>query len=152
VAIQKRWPKGRVQFGVLDAFRLDAVRSLDGRSRPVASHGPFDAVFAGFWWSHVPLGGLTAFLENVRRSVPPESPVAFVDNRYVEGSSTPVARSDAEGNTYQLRRLEDGSTHEVLKNFPDEAGITRAAVALGDVVELRLLKYFWCLRCSTQRR
>ena len=149
VALRKRWTEGRVQFGVLDAFRLDAVQSLEGMARTVTSHGPFDAVFAGFWWSHVPLSGLSAFLENVRRSVTPGSCVAFVDNRYVEGSSTPVARRDAEGNTYQLRRLEDGSSHEVLKNFPDEAALARAAATLGNVVELRLLKYFWCLRCST---
>jgi demethylmenaquinone methyltransferase/2-methoxy-6-polyprenyl-1,4-benzoquinol methylase len=34
-----------------------------------------------------------------------------------------LSRRDADGNTYQQRTLDDGSTHEVLKNFPrrDEA-------------------------------
>jgi hypothetical protein len=45
--------------------------------------------------------------------------VVFLDNRFVPGSSTPIAESDAEGNTYQVRTLADGSTHRVLKNFPD---------------------------------
>jgi demethylmenaquinone methyltransferase/2-methoxy-6-polyprenyl-1,4-benzoquinol methylase len=36
----------------------------------------------------------------------------------VQTSSTPLTRRDGEGNTYQLRALDDGSHHEVLKNFP----------------------------------
>ena len=42
----------------------------------------------------------------------------MLDNRYVEGSSTPVSRCDVGGNTWQQRVLDDGSPHEVLKNFP----------------------------------
>ena len=40
-----------------------------------------------------------------------------------QASSTPLSRRDADGNTYQQRTLDDGSVHEVLKNFPtrDEA-------------------------------
>ena len=48
----------------------------------------------------------------------PGARVVFLDNRYVTGSSTPLSRTDARGNTYQRRRLDDGSIHEVLKNFP----------------------------------
>jgi hypothetical protein len=36
----------------------------------------------------------------------------------VPGSSTPLSRTDAEGNTYRRRSLPDGSVHELLKNFP----------------------------------
>ena len=42
----------------------------------------------------------------------------FLDNNYVEGSSTPIARRDSDGNTFQKRTLEDGAEFEVLKNFP----------------------------------
>jgi len=44
-----------------------------------------------------------------------------MDNRYVDGSSTPISERDADGNTYQRRRLADGSDNRVLKNFPTEA-------------------------------
>src|SRR5437660_514116 len=43
-----------------------------------------------------------------------------MDNLYVDGSSTPDAERDAEGKTYQLRRLSDGTENRVLKNFPTE--------------------------------
>lgn len=38
-------------------------------------------------------------------------------------SNHPIHRRDADGNTCQPRTLDDGSTHEVVKNFPtrDEA-------------------------------
>jgi hypothetical protein len=43
------------------------------------------------------------------------------DNAFVAASSTPLSRRDADGNTYQQRTLDDGSMHEVLKNFPTRA-------------------------------
>ena len=47
----------------------------------------------------------------------------MLDNSFVQTSSTPISRTDARGNTYQNRTLDDGSVHEVVKNFPtaDEA-------------------------------
>jgi hypothetical protein len=56
----------------------------------------------------------------------------MLDNRYVEGSSTPVTERDAEGNGYQSRKLADGSTHLVLKNFPTEAELRSLAADLGE--------------------
>jgi len=46
----------------------------------------------------------------------------------VPGSSTPISRDDAAGNSYQQRTLDDGSVHEVLKNFPTRE---QAVAALG---------------------
>ena len=51
----------------------------------------------------------------------------MLDNQYVLGSSTPISRTDAEGNTYQTRPLKDGSSHEVLKNFPTHAQLLAAS-------------------------
>ena len=61
----------------------------------------------------------------------PGARVAFMDNRYVEGSSTAISRKDAQGNTYQRRRLADGSSHEVLKNFPTAPSCARAWAGSG---------------------
>jgi SAM-dependent methyltransferase len=106
VARHKALPVGRVRFARADAY---ALKEIDGS---------FDAAFAGFWWSHVPLARLAWWLESLHAKLQPGARIVFIDNRYVEGSSTSIARRDGDGNTYQQRTLDDGSTHEVLKSFP----------------------------------
>jgi demethylmenaquinone methyltransferase/2-methoxy-6-polyprenyl-1,4-benzoquinol methylase len=96
-----------VQFATVDAYSLSG---LDGRA--------FDAAFAGCWWSHVPLQRLPGWLDTLHARLVPGARVVMLDNRYVPTSSTPISRQDEAGNTFQLRTLDDGSVHEVLKNFP----------------------------------
>jgi SAM-dependent methyltransferase len=104
-----------------------------------------DALFAGFWWSHVPLEKMDIFLEAATHAVAPGALIAFLDNRYVAGSSTPVSRRDAQGNSYQTRRLDDGSSHEVLKNFPSEDELMQRASRHGRSAHVELLNYYWLL-------
>ncbi len=104
-----------------------------------------DALFAGFWWSHVPLERLDGFLTDCLAAVAPGALIAFLDNRYVEGSSTPLARRDAHGNSYQLRTLDDGSTHEVLKNFPSASELIQRAARHGWGAHVDLLEHYWLL-------
>jgi len=106
-----------VELRTMDAFTFDGL-GAEG----------FDAAFAGHWWSHLPRAQLPDWLDLLHAHLEPGARVVMLDNCYVEGSSTPIARRDAEGNTWQQRRLADGSTHEVLKNFPTEA---EARAALG---------------------
>ena len=139
IARSKRYPAGKVEFSRGDAYALPDF----GRRH--------DALFGGFWWSHVPLVRLDAFLAGAARVVAPGAVVAFLDNRYVEGSSTPVSRRDAEGNTYQARMLDDGSTHEVLKNFPSERELVERALAHGMEAKVEWLDYYWLLVYRTKR-
>ena len=101
-----------VRFATVDAWTLAGL-----------GDEAFDAAFAGFWWSHVPLARLPGWLDRLHSRLEPGARLVLLDNRYVEGSSTPISRRDADGNTWQSRPLADGSVHEVLKNFPrrDEA-------------------------------
>ena len=66
-----------------------------------------------------------------------------MDNRYVTGSSTPIHRTDAEGNTYQRRRLGDGSIHEVLKNFSTRADLETSLAPFARDLTLTELEYYW---------
>jgi demethylmenaquinone methyltransferase/2-methoxy-6-polyprenyl-1,4-benzoquinol methylase len=106
-----------VRFATADAYSLAEL----GVER-------FDAAFAGCWWSHVPLARLRAWLDTLHARLLPGARVLMLDNSFVQTRSTPISRADAEGNTYQLRTLDDGSQHEVLKNFPSAA---EAIAALG---------------------
>ena len=133
IARAKDYPPGRVSFAAGDAYALPDF----GRR-----HG---ALFAGFWWSHVPRARLDEFLRGAGRAAAPGALMVFLDNRYVEGSSTPIARRDAEGNSYQMRTLEDGSAHEVLKNFPNEGELIRSASRHGWGANVELLPHYWLL-------
>ena len=103
----------KVDFAIADAYDL---ASTLGNQR-------FDAAFAGCWWSHVPLPRLQRWLDQFHALLEPGARVVMLDNAFVQTSNTPIHRRDADGNTYQLRTLDDGTTHEVVKNFPtrDEA-------------------------------
>jgi demethylmenaquinone methyltransferase/2-methoxy-6-polyprenyl-1,4-benzoquinol methylase len=131
IARRKSYPEGRVRFVQGDAYALPDF----GRRH--------DALFAGFWWSHVPLARLDGFLAAAADAVAPGALLVFLDNRYVEGSSTPIARRDADGNGYQVRTLEDGSSHEVLKNFPSEGDLIRRSSRFGWGANVELLEHYW---------
>ncbi len=103
----------------------------------------FDGALAAFWWSHVPRAGLDAFLDAFHAALEPGARVVIVDNRYVEGSSTPIDRRDAAGDTWQRRPLDDGSVHDVLKNFPDEAELRRVIGPRAAALEVEWLEHFW---------
>jgi SAM-dependent methyltransferase len=119
-------------------FQADAMA-------PLVVPGVFDAAFAGFWWSHLRRDELSRFLEGLHTRVAPSAVVMLVDNRYVEGNSTPIARSDSAGNTYQRRRLSNGDEYEILKNFPAPSDIRDSITACGGTsIEIIELEYYWC--------
>ena len=107
--------------------------------------GSFDGVFAGFWWSHVPLGEQRRFLRSLARRLSPSARVVLLDNLYVEGSSTPIALRDSEGNCYQRRRLDDGSEYMVLKNFPAERELRATIAPYARQLSYERLDYYWTL-------
>ena len=103
----------------------------------------FDASFAGFWFSHVPKSRRREFLIGLNRVLQKGAKVIFLDNSYVQGSSTPLTETDDEGNTYQHRTLADGSLHSVLKNFPTEYELIESIDGLGAHPAYRTWQYFW---------
>jgi SAM-dependent methyltransferase len=134
LASQKSYPVGRVRLQLADAY---APEQIGGR---------FTAAFAGFWWSHVPRQELRRFLGPLHRRLGSGARVVLCDNRYVEGSSTPLSRTDADGNTYQRRGLQNGATYEVLKNFPSPDELDRVLGVHGATdIALTELLYYWCV-------
>ncbi len=131
VAAEKAWPAGQVNFKVADAYLLPEAL------------GMFDAAFAGFWWSHVAARDRSRFLEALDRRLVAGAKVVFLDNLYVAGSSTPISQRDEDGNTYQRRRLDDGSEHVVLKNFPSAAELNAEVSAYGHNMRFDLFDYYW---------
>ncbi len=131
IARAKDLPPERVSFELADAFDLPAhLRDFDG-------------AFAGFWWSHLKHAQCRQFLAALHRCLRPGATVVFVDNLYVEGSSTPIDRVDEEGNTYQRRTLSDGTEHLVLKNFPTELELASRVDGFASRWRYTALDYYW---------
>ena len=133
IARDKPIPKERVSFFKADAITLEGV--------PLGC----DAAFAGFWWSHVKRSELTRFVRNLATRVKPGALVGILDNQYAEGSSTAISRRDAEGNTYQKRKLASGDVYEVLKNFPTADELRDAVRPVAYEAHLESLTYYWLL-------
>lgn len=131
LAIARRKGLPNVTWQRADAFSLAEVP------------GPFSGGLAAFWWSHLRRDQQATFLEGWHRKLAPGARVVLMDNGYVPGSSTPIARCDADGNTYQQRLLPDGSTHEVLKNFPTEAELRQALADYATDITYQALPYYW---------
>jgi ubiquinone/menaquinone biosynthesis C-methylase UbiE len=138
IARSKPLPEGRVRFALADAYALH-----EGGVE-------FDAAFAGFWWSHVPLARLPSWLDALHAKLQPGARIVFIDNLYVEGSSSPIARTDDDGSTYQQRRLDDGSAHEVLKNFPTREQALAAIGANTRNAQWQQWTHYWALTYTTQ--
>ena len=129
-----RVPGEKVRFLVGDAYRLPT------------DQGQFNAAFAGFWFSHVPRQRQREFLAGLAAVLSPGARVVLLDNLFVEGSNLPITERDAEGNTYQTRKLEDGSIHRVLKNFPAEAELRALIEGLGEHAGYTKFGYYWAFQ------
>ena len=134
LAIAREKGIANAQFMVADAYAIpESVQAYDG-------------ALASFWWSHIPRNRIDAFLRGLHRHLAPGARVFMADNRYVQGSSTPISRTDDAGDTYQARMLQNGERYEVLKNFPTAAELTSWGERFGVEVDVRFLTYFWTLQ------
>ena len=137
IARSKAYPRHNVSFQQGDAYALPLFPRR------------FSGCFAGFWWSHIPLGRIDGFFNQLMRTLEPGATLVFHDNRYVEGNSTPLSRKDAEGNTYQTRRLRDGSSHEVLKNYPTRQELEARFAPYASSVRFIEYQYYWAIIART---
>ena len=133
IARTKPLPPGRVTFAEIDVHQLDSERRYTG-------------AFAGFWWSHLRHDQRRGFVETLHRALHPGAAVVILDNLYVPGSSTPISHFDADGNSFQERRLRDGSKHTVLKNFPKEDALLADIRGVGVAAHYTTLEYYWVFK------
>lgn len=133
---RRTWPD-RVSFARCDAFALDDVA------------GSFDAAFVGFFWSHVDVEELDAFIDGLIRRLEPGATVVIVDNDHVPGSNHPITSTDESGNTYQRRRLADGRQWVVRKNFPPAEEVVARLARHGASATVTSMTYSWAATFRT---
>jgi len=134
IAKAKGMPAEKVRFALADAFDLTL-------------EGTYSACFAGFWWSHVLRQEQEGFLLKLREKLGKDTWLVLIDNVYVEGSSTTIARTDLQGNTFQIRTLPNGERYEVLKNFPTDSALRKKMGAVVKEIRILRLEHYWMLTC-----
>lgn len=135
IAAQRDYGSTPVTLGEADACRLDEVP------------GDFDLVFCGFWWSHILRADIPRFLAGLHARLAPGTILLLLDNRYVPGSNHAISRTGPDGDTYQQRFLSDGSSYEVVKNFPGPGQPRNDLAAFASGFGRTELDYFWLAQC-----
>ena len=105
----------------------------------------FDAGMAHLWWSHVERQRLAGFLSHFASRLSSGAVLLMIDQLYVKGCSTPISREDSWGNQYTIRHLKDGSTYEIIKNFPRLGEPEEGFKDLCKDIKVIRLRHFWAL-------
>lgn len=122
-------------------FQVDDFNNLVGMNR-------HESLFGGFIWSHIKLEELNSFVDKAFSLVKAGGTIAFMDNNFIEGNSSPITETDDLGNTYQTRKLENGTMYKILKNFPKEEFIRQLLVNKVNDMKFIKLNYYWILICE----
>ena len=88
-----------------------------------------DAVFAGFWLSHVPRERLATFLDLVRQWLKPGGTFAFIESLSDPQSS--AADQPVPADDLAVRRLDDGRQFTVVKVYYEPLELEAALAAAG---------------------
>ena len=102
-----------VNIETTDIFDLSAVNQS------------FESGFGGFIWSHILKQEVPRFIDQFLSKIDKGGLVVFIDNTFVEGSSTPISNIDEHGNSYQMRKLRNQETYTVIKNYPTDEEVTK---------------------------
>lgn len=101
--------------------------------------GLYDAVFFGFWLSHVPRRRFAAFWDLVVRSLAPRGRIFFVDSRdYDVADRTSVPAEDL-----TTRQLNDGREFTIVKRFYGARELESALQPLGIRAAVRTTPSFF---------
>ena len=138
LAEERGLPDDKVTLRVADAWQLPA---------DLAQAGPFSAVFIGFWWSHVAREEQERFLKQLRAVVGKDALLVVADDDYVDGISEPVARTDAAGNTYQVRQAPDGEYYEILKNYLSDSALRKKLASTVREIKIERWEFYFLLTC-----
>jgi hypothetical protein len=105
------------------------------------------AVVAEFCWSRLKREGQDAFLARVKKAADKNALLVLLDEVYVEGVSNTVARTDAQGNTYEIVTAEDGTRAERVMSYPTDSALRKRLANAAKEIRVARWEYFWVLTC-----
>jgi ubiquinone/menaquinone biosynthesis C-methylase UbiE len=133
LARRRNLPADVVQLAVADALDLPA------------DLGAYTAVFVGFLWSNLRRDEQDHLLAELRKRIGKDGLLVLVDEGLAEGE--PVARTDAQGNTYQILTAPDGERYEVPKNDPTDSALRKRLAPAAREIRIERLEHYWLVSC-----
>jgi len=127
----------RIDYRVADIFEWQPDRQ-------------YDFIFFGFWLSHVPTSRFEGFWNLVRRALSGTGRVFFVDSLHTQASTaTDHAAIDDSG--IVERKLNDGSTFQIVKRFHNPVALRKELADLGWETNLRTTGEFFLYGTATNQ-
>lgn len=111
----------------------------------------YDAVFFGFWISHVPLELLEGFLTAVAAMLRPGGKVFFVDGRREPTSTAADHQLPEQNSQVMIRKLNDGRAFEIVKNFYNPVELAALCERVGFEISVRETATFFLYASGTRR-
>jgi hypothetical protein len=107
----------------------------------------YGAVVAEFCWSRLKREEQDAFLAKLKKVADKNALLVLLDEVYVEGLSNPVARTDAQGNTYEIVSNDEGQRVERVMSYPTDSALRKRLTNAAKEIRVARWEYFWVLTC-----
>jgi SAM-dependent methyltransferase len=135
IARERGMPEGKVNFRVGDA--LDLPEDI----------GKFTAVLVSFLWSHLNKKEQESLLATLKKRLGKDVLLVLLDDSFVEGFSETIARTDADGTTYEFLTLPSGERFEVPKSYQSDSALRKRVGTVGKEIKIERVEFFWILTC-----
>jgi ubiquinone/menaquinone biosynthesis C-methylase UbiE len=135
IARERGMPEGKVSFRVADA--LDLPEDI----------GKFTAVLVSFLWSHLNKKEQEQLLATLKKRLGKDVLLVILDDSFVEGFSETIARTDADGTTYEILTTPEGERFEVPKSYQSDSALRKRLGNVGKEIKIERVEFFWILTC-----
>jgi SAM-dependent methyltransferase len=139
IARERGMPEGKVTFRVADA--LDLPEDLG------TGIGKITAVLVSFLWSHLNKKEQESLLATLKKRLGKDVLLVLLDDSFVEGFSETIAKTDAEGTTYEIVTAPNGERFEVPKSYQSDSALRKRLGNAGKEIKIERVEFFWILTC-----
>jgi len=107
--------------------------------------GLFSGAVANFWFSHIPKARIPSFLQEMHKTLKPDSIVFMADNQNVPGFGGEAVSGPTPEDGYKHRILPDGSEYTVVKNYYTRSELENLFSGFRNTLTIETGQYYWWL-------
>jgi hypothetical protein len=132
-----------------DGYEVLTLTGEDGAVPPIPDGAAgYGAVVAEFCWSRLKREEQDGFLARLRKAAGKDALLVLLDEVYVEGTSNTVARTDLQGNTYEIVTTDEGQRIERVMSYPTDSALRKRLANAAKEIRVARWEYFWVLTCK----